>query len=487
MKGLLEQLRAYAESGYYPLHMPGHKRNMPQEIGLPKGVDALDITEIDGFDNLHSPEGILREAEEHAAAVFGAEETFFLVNGSTAGILTALSAVTRMGDRIIVARNCHKSVYHTIFLRRLEPVFLYPGVVKEWNIADAILPKQVEQALEEWPDAAAVLVTSPTYDGVISDIPRIAEAAHRRGIPLIVDAAHGAHLGFGEGWPESPVRQGADLIIQSLHKTLPALTQTALLHVNGELADRDRVRMFEGIYQTSSPSYLLMGSIDACVRQMETCGRACMGAFLGRLDRFERETAGLSAIRRSDQSMIRKGRMKGFDRGKLLIAAKGGNIRGSILYREFLERYHLQPEMAGDTCVTAILTPWDREEGWSRLTGALWDLDRRIGLGQVQEEAGSLTKEAGDIPCPAPVRAVRLHEAVSAQKRLCPLREAEGLTAGSYVNLYPPGIPLVIPGEVLDERILGLLEGYIRQGLQVQGLERRSGGSGEELLIPVLA
>lgn len=212
-----------------------------------------------------------------------------------------------------------------------------------------------------------------------------------------------------------------------------------------------------------------------------------MEAFLGRLDRFERETAGLSAIRRSDQSMIRKGRMKGFDRGKLLIAAKGGNIRGSILYREFLERYHLQPEMAGDTCVTAILTPWDREEGWSRLTGALWDLDRRIGLGQVQGEAGSLTKEAGNIPCPVPVRAVRLHEAVSAQKRLCPLKEAEGLTAGGYVNLYPPGIPLVIPGEVLDERILKLLEGYICQRLQVQGLERRSGGSEEGFLIPVLA
>lgn len=489
MKGLLEQLREYGACGYYPLHMPGHKRNMPPGTGLPEGVDALDITEIDGFDNLHSPEGVLKSAMEHAAGVFGAEETFFLVNGSTAGILTALSAVTRMGDRIIVARNCHKSVYHAIFLRQLEPVFLYPGLVEEWNIADAILPEQVETALDDWPDAAAVVITSPTYDGVIADIARIAEVAHSHGVLLIVDAAHGAHLGFGGGWPESPVRLGADLVIQSLHKTLPALTQTALLHVNGKLVDRERIRMFEGIYQTSSPSYLLMGSIDACVRQMEVCGKQRMEEFAGRLDRFERETEGLARLRRSDQSILCRGRMKGFDRGKLLITDRMETVRGNTLCRELLEHYRLQPEMAGDTCVTAIMTPWDREEGWLRLTRALWDLDHRILRRQVPEEERRLPEGVRSIPGLAPVRAVRLHEAVSASKRLCTLREAEGRTAGTFVNLYPPGIPLVIPGEILEEGLLSLLAEYLQQGLNVQGLEwsREKSEKRREALIPVLA
>ena len=171
--------------------MPGHKRNMPEALYRLGGIAELDITEIDGFDDLHAPEGLIREAQEKAAAVFGAQETFFLVNGSTAGILTAVSAAVPKGGRVIMARNCHKSVYHACFLRELRPVFLYPGTVRDYGIADAIRPEQVEAALRACPDASAVILTSPTYDGVVSDIERIADIVHRAGIPLLVDAAHG--------------------------------------------------------------------------------------------------------------------------------------------------------------------------------------------------------------------------------------------------------------------------------------------------------
>lgn len=486
MRNLLERLEEYSLSDYYPFHMPGHKRNMPREIGVLERAASMDLTEIEGFDNLHRPEGILREARERAASVFGAQETFFLVNGSTAGVLTALSAAARQGSRVVVARNCHYSVYHAMYLRRMEPVYLYPGVVKGWGIADAILPQQVEEALMRYPDTAAVILTSPTYDGVLSDVEAVAEAAHRRGIPLIVDAAHGAHLGFARGWPESPVRQGADLVIQSLHKTLPALTQTALLHVSGERVDRERLRRFEEIYQTSSPSYLLMGSIDACVQLMQTKGRQIMEDFSLRLDEFHAGLSGLERIVLSGREILQQGRMKDFDRGKLLIAERSGRLCGGFLYQELLERYHLQMEMAGDSYVTAILTPWDREEGLMRLSEALWDLDRRIAKGRLPETAWTVREggKDGSQPYPALEPSAPLYEALEEPETLWPLREAAGRSAGGYVNLYPPGIPLAVPGEILTEEMIKRLVGYARQGLNVQGLVRTREG---RLLIPVLA
>lgn len=248
---LIRQLELYRDSGYYPFHMPGHKRNMPPEAGeVLQAAAELDITEIDGFDDLHQPEGILHLAQERAAEVFGADETFFLVNGSTAGILTAVSAAARKGGRVLVARNCHKSVYHALCLRELEPVFLYPKLL-EGGVADAIAPEQVEEMLARYPDIQAVLITSPTYDGVVSDVEAIGKVVHQAGAVLIVDGAHGAHFGFAPEQPESPVRLGADLVVQSLHKTLPALTQTALLHRNGKVISSEAVRRFERIYQTS--------------------------------------------------------------------------------------------------------------------------------------------------------------------------------------------------------------------------------------------
>lgn len=480
MAGLLDQLNRYGKTEFYPFHMPGHKRNMPEEIDLLREAAGMDITEIEGFDNLHCPEGILKEAQERAARVFGAEETFFLVNGSTAGILTAVSAAVNEGGRIIAARNCHKSVYHAIFLRKLNPVFLFPDRVPVYGIADAVTPEQVEKALTEYPDAGAVLITSPTYDGVVSDVKAIGDIAHRFGVPLIVDAAHGAHFGFASGWPESPVRLGADLVIQSLHKTLPSLTQTALLHVNGSLVDLEKVRMYEGIYQTSSPSYLLMGSMDACVRLMEEQGRRIMEEFSKRLDRFEEKTSCLQTLRLMNRDLPEKGRMKAFDRGKLLIWTGNGKLTGNFLYKELLNRYYLQMEMACDTYVTAIATPWDTDRGLERLAQALLETDRRAGKREEDGESREEQKadyENGTGFWPEPERARPLHEAQLSERHSCPLEKAAGGISGVYVNLYPPGIPLVIPGEILTEEVINLIEKYVSQGLNVQGVVR-TGNSG---------
>ena len=493
-ESLEDRLEWYGESGYYPFHMPGHKRRMPEEYGPALQAAArMDITEIDGFDDLHQPEGILLFAQKRAAAVFGADETFFLVNGSTAGILTAVSAAVEKRGKLLMARNCHRSVYHAVFLRELQPVFLYPGVL-EGGVADAIAPGQVEEALARDPDIRAVLITSPTYDGVVSDVKAIAEAAHRAGALLIVDCAHGAHFGFADGQPESPVRLGADLVVQSLHKTLPALTQTALLHRNGERVSSEAVRRFERIYQTSSPSYVMMGSMDSCVRLLEKRGRQIFTEFEERLDRFYERLSGLKTLRVLGQSLPEQGCMKAFDRGKLLISASNGKITGNLLYKELLKRYYLQMEMVCETYVTAILTPWDTRDGLCRLAEALEEIDRELS-GPEKPEDGRLFYSGGEAGCGSVMRhwprtrtVLPLSEAEEAPKTAVRLSGAAGNISGTYVNLYPPGIPLIIPGELITEEIIKLIETYVQQGLNIQGVEKPDGGgfSARELIIETI-
>lgn len=263
MSELFEKLSAYGASDYYPYHMPGHKRRLKTDTM--RELAQIDITEIDGFDNLHDAQGILKRIQEEAAAAYGAEESFFLVNGSTAGILSAISTAVSPGGKILMVRGAHKSAYHAAYLRDLQIAYLWPGVHPLFGCNLPATAKEVEEALQQTPDVQAVFIVSPTYEGLAADVKSIAEAAHKRNIPLIVDEAHGAHLGFDGRWPESSVKQGADLVIQSLHKTLPAPTQTAILHVNGKLVDRCRLRRFLGIYQTSSPSYIFMAAMEDAI------------------------------------------------------------------------------------------------------------------------------------------------------------------------------------------------------------------------------
>ena len=276
-----QKLLRYSQSNCYPFHMPGHKR-APLEFPNPY---AIDITEIDGFDNLHYAQGILKDAQNRAAELYGAQETFYLINGSTAGILSAVSAALPRLGTMLMSRNSHRSVYHAAFLRELETVYLLPAATK-FGISGSVSPAHVAQALEDLPQISAVFITSPTYDGVVSDIRTIAEIVHAYHLPLIVDEAHGAHFSFSETFPESALDCGADLVIHSLHKTLPSLTQTALLHVNSDRIDKTALRRFLSIYQSSSPSYLLMASIEQCMRFLKEEGSTQMSEFTLKLNNF---------------------------------------------------------------------------------------------------------------------------------------------------------------------------------------------------------
>ena len=283
MKGIYDRLKAYGKSDFYPFHMPGHKRNF--KCGPLSELYRLDITEIDGFDDLHHPVSIIKEAQERAARLYHSEHTYFLIDGSTAGILTAISAVSGRGRKLILARNCHKAVYHAAFLNHLELCYVYPELLKGHGIAGEIRAQDIENQIkavlseEEGKEPkeliCGVVITSPTYDGISSDVQEIADMVHRYDLPLIVDQAHGAHFGFHPAFPENAVAQGADAVIHSVHKTLPAPTQTALLHINGDLIGRNEVEKYLHIYQSSSPSYVLMAGIDESIAFVKKRGYDC--------------------------------------------------------------------------------------------------------------------------------------------------------------------------------------------------------------------
>ena len=468
MKTLYEALREYSLSDAYPFHMPGHKRRMGW-IGDPF---AIDITEIEGFDNLHDAQGIILEAEKRAADFAGAQESFFLVNGSTAGILSAVSACTARGGKILMARNSHKSAYHSVFLRDLKAEYLYPQIIEEYGINGGYDKREIEKRLERDPQIQAVLITSPTYDGIVSDIQGIAQTVHRFQIPLLVDEAHGAHFGIAEGFPQSAVRCGADLVIQSLHKTLPCLTQTAVLHCRGDLVDRQRLRRYLQIYQTSSPSYVFLAAIDQCIDEMKKNGKEMFLAFRKNLEHFRSRTKDLCAVEIPGEELEGRCGVFAFDPSKLILSVRKTAKTGKWLQERLRERYHLELEMAAGDYALAMTSVADDPQGFRRLDEAVHEIDREL-----KREENLVCGGRKDT-----VFALRRLEAFCTISRMeeIPLNPARwergiGKVAGEYAYLYPPGIPLVVPGEIISEELVRQIQAYRKGEFQIQGLSDKTG------------
>lgn len=458
METLYSRLKAYSDTDYYGFHMPGHKRNQIRfGEGLPYGID---ITEIEGFDDLHHADGIIKEAQQEAARLYGAEETKFLVNGSTAGILSAVLGCTKKGDQILVARNCHKSVYHAIFLNELEPVYLWPGFSRQFQLNTEISVSAVKAALTKHSRIKAVVIVSPTYDGVVSDIESIAEAVHERGIPLIVDEAHGAHFGFHPYFPENALKKGADVVIHSLHKTLPSLTQTALLHMRGEYIDKRRISSYLDMLQSSSPSYILMASIHECIRMLREEKEQLFEPYVRNLDTLRKNLQNLKHLKLVQTEH--------YDRSKLVISVRHTDMSGRELYRELLEKYHLQMEMAVGSYVLAMTSPGDTKEGFARLEQALFELDAAAKLRENVQEDDIAKLPENPVIC------------TSAKAALCgakettylPVEKSEGMISLEYAYLYPPGCPMIVPGERISRECIKRLAGYQKLGFKIEGLEK---------------
>lgn len=469
MKTIYEQLAEYSNSDYYGFHMPGHKRSM--DIPGRVAASRIDITEIDGFDDLHCPEGMLKQAQERAASLYGSESAYFLVNGSTVGILSSIFGTTNKGDKILVARNCHKSVYHAIYMHELRPVYVWPGFDEARQLSTKISPDDVRKALDRDPQIRAVIIVSPTYDGVVSDVAKIAAAAHEKGVPLIVDEAHGAHFGFHPYFPENSNRKGADIVIHSVHKTLPALTQSALLHINGSRASRERVQMYLHMLQSSSPSYVLMAGIDSCMAMLEQRREGLFGPYVERLKQARERLSSLSRLRLVEA--------EGAEPSKIILSADGAGITGKELYEIFLRKYHLQMEMYAGTSVTAMTSVGDTAEGFDRLVRAAAAIDAQTEIHMAGVDNRSAKAAAEMLFClpKVPVRYMsadmeRVCREGGAKKNVL-WRESAGHISLEYAYLYPPGIPLIVPGEEITEEAAKLLDWYEEAGYRIEGPRRQ--------------
>lgn len=434
MRSILQKQCEQLAAERYPLHMPGHKRRQPPAPGL--SCYAFDLTEIDGADDLHDADGILAQAMGRTAALYGSARCWYLVGGSTVGLLAGIRAVAPFGSEVIVARGCHKAVYHALELGHLTAHYVTAPVVEAFGVYGSIPPAAVEAALAAHPRARCVILTSPTYEGVQSDVAAIAALCHARGVPLLVDEAHGAHyLPFAEplGWRGGAVAAEADLVVQSAHKTLPSLTQTAWLHRNGTLVDPAAVDRQLDVFETSSPSYPLLVSLDGCTGWLRENGPAAFAAWRARLDRFA------AAARRWHNTPVlglgpERRDFFAFDDGKILLrigAAGAAQLRAA----------GFEPEMVCGPNVLAMTSPCDDGDALDRL--AAW-LGERDAAAPPPPRAGAL------LPAPGPARCT-IAEALDRSAATMPLAEAVGKTAAEYVWAYPPGVPLVAPGEQVTD------------------------------------
>lgn len=448
------------------MHMPGHKRNVAGIEFLDELGAKYDITEIDGFDDLHNAHGILLEAMQKASKLWQSENCFFLVNGSTCGILAAIAASAKLcgNGKLIMARNCHKSVYNAAELNDLTPIYIAPPTVDGFGFCGSIPPKDIEIAVQDNP-GTPVILTSPTYEGILSNIAEIAVICHMYGSPLIVDEAHGAHLNLSAYFSGGAISAGADIVIQSLHKTLTGLTQTGLLHLGGGLISPDDISRELAVFETSSPSYLLMSSIDGTRELLETRGVELFKAWNRRLDRFDALVSPLQNLKIPGHSDLfscqKKGGLPGYskhgiesravygyDRSKILISCEGTDTTGIALMSNLRSRFGIECEMAACGYVVAMTGILDSDKDISQLGKALCTLDREI-----RRTAPRLPFTAAKIP----TRRMSVSEARRRETRLLSMKDTTGRISAEYIWAYPPGIPLVVPGEELTEETVRFL------------------------------
>ena len=464
---LAAAMKAYAASGVLAFHTPGHKQGLGAHPLLRDFVTAeglrAEVSLADELDDLHRPEGCVREAQRLAARLWGADEAFFMVNGTTEAVHVMLLAALSPGDEVIVPRNAHRSVIGGLVLSGARPVYILPEQDDRLGVAHGVTAETVRRALREHPNAKAVLAVYPTYYGVASELREIAEAAHENGVPLLVDEAHGAHLRFSDELPPDALSCGADLVAQSTHKLLGAMTQASLLFRKGGRVSAERVRRTASLLATTSPNYLLMASLDIARLQMEAEGEA-LAARAARLSEELREAVntlpGLWCFGR--ERMGRPG-AAALDVTKLTVHVAGLGISGERAMRSLREK-KIQAELADARNVLFIVSMADTERETERLFEALKALST--------ENQGKGAAPLLSVSSPPNLKTVLSpRETFYAAREPVPLGKAAGRIAAEEVTFYPPGIPAVAPGERITEEAVGYLREMARLGLKVTGAQ----------------
>lgn len=429
---LIDSLEVYSKENNTRFHMPGHKGKL-KNINL----YGIDITEIADFDDLHNPTGKIKEIEGEIAKIYGFSQSKLLVNGSTLGILCAIFSMIEEGDKVLIPRNSHKSIYNALLLRKAHLIFL---------------EKNIREKLEENPDLKLIIVTSPTYEGVVFNMKDIYYVLSTNKVPLLVDASHGAHCGVYGNKFSNPIMENAHLAVIGLHKTLPFLTQTSALLISKRGEEyANRISFYLDCFETSSPSYVLMGAADRGIKFLKNNGQ----------ELFVRHKKNLNFFYESVKELrnIRVNKKKNRDPSKIIIET---SKEGIVIIRDLLEKYRVVPEMIMPEHILCLSTIMDEKLDFEKLLMCLKKADKII------PERKEITKKQS---LPIPLRQFKMEEAISKSSELMNLMESPGHVSAGFIEMFPPGIPLLLPGELIENDIITLVKNAKENNTIIRGIK----------------
>lgn len=461
---IFEALEEFRRERIVPFDVPGHKRgrgNPELTALLGQQCVGLDVNSMKPLDNLCHPVSVIREAEELAAEAFGAAYAFLMVGGTTSSVQSMVLSVCKKGDKIILPRNVHRSVINALVLNGAVPIYVNPDMDKKLGIALGMKVSQVEKTILEHPDAVAVLVNNPTYYGICSDLKKIVELAHAYGMKVLVDEAHGTHFYFGENMPLSAMEAGADMAAVSMHKSGGSLTQSSFL-LTGASMNPGYVRQIINLTQTTSGSYLLLASLDISRRNLALRGKVEFRKVMALAEYAREEINRIGGYYAYTADLINGDSICDFDRTKLTVNTLGIGLAGIEVYDLLRDEYDIQMELGDIANVLAYISIGDRERDMERLLGALVEIKRKFG----RDNTGMYTQEYIE-----PRVAVSPQEAFYAEKEALPLPETRGRICSEFVMCYPPGIPILAPGEEITEEILEYIVYAKEKGCSMTGPE----------------
>lgn len=458
---LIQGLLDYAKEKNARFHMPGHRNEESiEELSILKeNLYSFDVTEVEGTDNLHYPEEIIARSQMLLTRAMGSKESLYCVNGSTAANYAMIFGLLKREETVLMQRNCHQSIYHAISLLELEPAYLLPEMVEDFNLPSFITLKELMRVHEANPKARAVILTSPTYHGMVTDISPLSEYCDRRGLYLLVDEAHGAHFPFSPLLPDSSLKSGAHASSVSFHKTLPSLTQGSVLNLSEKLTEEERyrIRHYHRVFQSSSPSYPLLASMEMARYYMEEKGDASYKSLLKEINSLKNDLMKIPGIR-----ILGKKEVPLFDETRLVIKAP---FPGAEMDRLLREEHQIQCEMTEGKNLIFILTPFDKKEDLARIAHAL----KAISLKYEKRWSEAIEEKPSfhSMHMQIPIRRFSENEVLHLSSEEVPLKEASGRVCTEKVVPYPPGIPLLLPGEVITQEILDALDAYYAENANI--------------------
>ncbi|MBN9647766.1 aminotransferase class I/II-fold pyridoxal phosphate-dependent enzyme [Terrisporobacter glycolicus] len=454
---ILNKLEELKDDNLTSFHVPGHKtgkifRKLGYKNILEK-IYTLDTTEIDGTDNLHNAKEIIKESQDRAARVFNSDKTIYLVNGTTCGIEASIMAVCNPKSKIIVNRDCHQSVINACILGDIDPVYIESMVCKKTNIIMGVDVESTKSVIDNNLDAKAIVLTYPTYYGKTFDLKSVCDYAHSKNIIVIVDEAHGAHLQLSNNLPKSAIEQEADIIIQSTHKTLPSFTQSSMMHVKGNRVDTNKIEAMLRFLESSSPSYVLLTSLELAVDIYDNYGIKLMENLLNNINNFKSKF-------KNNENIIIDNNM---DKTKIFISLKKLGITGYELDSILREKYKIQVELSNYYGVLLICTIGNDEEDFVRLKRALDDFILNTNDKELLEDI--------NYPENIPEKVLNPRQAFYSDKHSVKLEDSIGKISGEYIIPYPPGISLISPGEIITKEIITYIQEGVKSGMIVSGIK----------------